>query len=94
MRSLVVSLMKSRWCCDSLSASSSSIGVDRGHSWSNRPGGEYPRVTRLVAAGFGASTAGHLVDNRRDEFQRQLDVLPSRDLSSVRDRVAWLRRVI
>jgi hypothetical protein len=53
-----------------------------------------PLVARLVTVGFGASTAQYLVDNHREECQRQLDVLPSRDLSKVRDSVAWLRRAI
>lgn len=57
-------------------------------------GAEDPLVSRLVAEGFGVSTAQYLVDNHREECRRQLDVLPSRDLSKVRDRVAWLRRAI
>jgi hypothetical protein len=52
------------------------------------------RVTRLVEAGFGRSAAGDLAFKYPDECDRQLDALPSRNLTKVNDRVAWLRCAI
>jgi hypothetical protein len=52
------------------------------------------RVTRLVEAGFSRSAAGDLAFKHPDECDRQLDALPSRNLTKVNDRVAWLRCAI
>jgi hypothetical protein len=52
------------------------------------------RVERLIAAGFGRSAAIDLASTYPDETDRQLDALPSRNLSKVNDPVAWLRCAI
>jgi hypothetical protein len=52
------------------------------------------RVARLIEAGFGRSAATDLASKYPDECDRQLDALPSRNLTKVNDRVAWLRRAI
>jgi hypothetical protein len=48
----------------------------------------------LVDAGFGKSVATDLASKYPDECDRQLDALPSRNLTKVNDRVAWLRCAI
>ena len=51
-------------------------------------------VTRLVAAGMAERTARKLAATHRGECERQLEALPFRDLSGVRNRTAWLIKAI
>lgn len=64
----------------------------------NPAGAEDPgmihRLERLAAVGFGRNAAMALATQYPDECDRQLDALPSRNLSKVNDQVAWLRCAI